>query len=159
MDSTTRKQLLESFGAAPQRLGAALGTTDREQWQLAPAPNEWNIRQIIFHIADSESNYCIRLRKAVAEPGGLVVAYDQNLWTDTLDYKGRSTEEALEVFRLLRTSSYWLLVQLPEKTWTNWVQHSERGKLTLDDLLSGSVSHIDEHIKQIETNFKQSANR
>ncbi len=130
--------------------------TDREQWQRAPAPNEWSIRQIIFHLADSEANYHIRLRKAVAEPGGMVVAYDQNLWNEALDYPGHGTDEALELFRLLRASSYRLLVQLPEKAWTNWVQHSERGKLTLDELLSGSESHVAEHIEQIETNFNES---
>jgi uncharacterized damage-inducible protein DinB len=154
MDPATRKQVLESFGAAPVRLEAVLTSTDREKWRLAPAPNEWSIRQIIFHIADGEANYFIRLRKAVAESGGLVVAYNQNLWTDTLDYPGRSTDEALELFRLLRLSSYRLLVQLPEKAWANWVQHSERGKMTLDELLEVGDKHIAEHVQQIKANAK-----
>ena len=154
MDSATRKRVLESFGSAPDRLEAVLGAIDREQWQRAPASNEWNIRQIIFHLADGEANYYGRLRKAIAEPGGMVVAYDQNLWNDALDYPGRSTDDALALFRLLRTSSHQLLAQLPEKTWANWVQHSERGKLTLDDLLNGTESHITEHIDQIASNFK-----
>ncbi len=147
--------MLESFRSAPDRLEAVLEATDREQWQQAPTPNEWSIRQIIFHIADSEANYYARLRKAVAEPGGMVVAYDQNLWTDSLDYPGRNTDEALELFRLLRTSSYRLLSQLPEQAWTNWVQHSERGRLSLEDLVAVAENHVTEHLKQIEANVKQ----
>jgi uncharacterized damage-inducible protein DinB len=155
MDSTTRKRLLESFGSAPDRLEAVLEATDRDRWQQAPAPDEWNIRQVIFHIADSEANYYIRLRKAIAESGGPVIAYDQNLWNGALDYPGRSTDEALELFRLLRRSSYRLLSQLPEKTWSNWVQHSERGKVTLEDLAAVAENHVTEHLKQIEANVKQ----
>ncbi|MEN8614875.1 DinB family protein [Dehalogenimonas sp. THU2] len=157
MDSETRKLVLDSFGAASQQLQAVLDATDPAKWHMTPAPNEWSIRQIIFHIADSEANYYLRLRKAIAEPGGVVVAYDQNLWDNSLAYEDRSTDEALALFRLLRASSYRLLAQLPEKTWSNPVQHSERGRLTLEDLLLGSVSHIAEHIQQIESNTKSSS--
>jgi len=77
------------------------------------------------------------------------------LWNGALDYPGRSTDEALELFRLLRRSSYRLLSQLPEKTWSNWVQHSERGKVTLEDLAAVAENHVTEHLKQIEANVKQ----
>ena len=155
MDSVTRKQLLESFGAAPGQLKSALNKIDPKIWPLAPDIQEWSIRQIIFHLTDSEANYYVRFRKAIAESGGIVVGFDQNLWTDTLDFAGRSTDESVELFRLLRTSSYHLLTQLPETAWANFVQHSERGKLTLENLLSVAENHITDHLKQIEANVKK----
>ena len=155
MDSTSRQRVVESFGAAPGQLNTALKAIDTKMWSWTPAPNEWSIRQIIFHITDSEANYYVRLRKAVAESGGAVVGFDQNLWTDALDFPGRSTDEALQLFRLLRTSSYHLLVQLPEAYWANTVQHSERGTLTLENLLAVAENHISEHLKQIEGNVNQ----
>ncbi len=159
MDSVTRNSMLKSFGAAPAQLEAALKAIDSDLWQRSPAPNEWYIRQIIFHLADSEANYYVRLRKGIAESGGMVVAFDQDLWSNALDYPGRTTVEALALFRLLRTTSHQLLVQLPEKTWSNWVQHSERGKLTLEDLLRTGETHVVEHLKQIEATVRQLKNQ
>jgi uncharacterized damage-inducible protein DinB len=159
MEAETRKRMLKSFGAAPDQLAAALKAIDSDLWQQSPAPNEWNIRQIIFHLADSEANYYVRLRKGIAESGGMVVAFDQDLWSNALDYPGRSTDEALALFRLLRTTSHQLLVQLPEKVWTNWVQHSERGKLTLEDLVRTGENHVAEHLKQIEATVKRLRNQ
>lgn len=155
MNSETRKQTLESFGTAPQQLESSLKSIEAKIWDWVPAPAEWSIRQIVFHITDSEANYYIRLRKAIAEPGGMVVAFDQNLWTDSLAYPARNIEDDLRLFRLLRVSSYQLLAQLPEAKWTNWVLHSERGKLLLDDLLGVAERHVIEHLKQIEDNVKK----
>ena len=159
MDSTSRKRVLESFGAAPGQLDTTLKAIDLKIWLWVPAPKEWSISQIVFHITDSEANYYVRLRKAVAESGGKVVGFDQNLWTESLAFPGRSTDEALQLFRLLRTSSYHLLVQLPEAAWANTVQHSERGKLTLENLLAVAENHITEHLKQIEGNVNLYKNR
>jgi hypothetical protein len=48
---------------------------------------------------------------------------------------------------------------LPEKVWTNWVQHSERGKLTLEDLVRTGENHVAEHLKQIEATIKRLRNQ
>ena len=155
MDSSMRKERLQSFGAAPNLLEASLKEIDSEIWTWTSVPGEWNIRQIIFHITDSEANYYVRFRKAIAESGGAVVAFDQNKWTDALAFPERSTGEALQLFRLLRTSSFRLLDQLPEATWANTVEHSERGTLTLENLFAVAEHHVTEHLKQIEDNVKK----
>jgi hypothetical protein len=155
MDKMMRKRALESFGAAPDLLEKVLKSINPKIWQWAPAPGEWNINQIIFHIADSEANYYVRFRKAIAESGGPVVAFDQNKWNDTLAYPGRNTNEALQIFRALRNSSYALLSQLPESNWTNTVQHSERGTLTLETLFTVAENHVTEHTEQLKSNVTQ----
>jgi hypothetical protein len=159
MDSTTRKQLLQSFGSAPEQLEKALKGIDAQIWSWNPALKEWSITQIIFHITDSEANYYVRFRQAIAQTGGAVVGFDQDKWTASLAFPGRSTDEALQLFRLLRTSSHRLLAQLPEKTWTNTVRHSERGTLTLDNLFTVAENHVTDHLKQIEGNVVQYKNR
>jgi hypothetical protein len=155
MDEKMRKRALESFRAAPDLLENALKSVDQKIRLWAPAPGEWNIDQVIFHIADSEANYYVRFRKAIAESGGAVVAFDQNKWNDTLAYPGRNTDEALQLFRALRSSSYRLLSQLAEQTWTNTVQHSERGTLTLENLFTVAENHVTEHLEQIKGNVTQ----
>ncbi|WP_225973659.1 DinB family protein [Dehalogenimonas formicexedens] len=155
METLGRRQLLDSFVNVPDQLHSVLESIDPEIVKWVPAPGEWSIRQVIFHVADGEANYYIRFRKAIAEPGGAVVAFDQNRWADSLDYPGRSVEESLNLFRMLRSLSYELMAQLPDSAWANTVEHSERGTLTLENLLAGAEGHVREHLKQIEDNVKR----
>ncbi|PPD57428.1 DinB family protein [Dehalogenimonas etheniformans] len=159
MNSLKKKLLLDSFVAAPDQLESALKSIDLKIVDWKPGQGEWSVRQVVFHVVDGEANYYLRIRKAIAEPGGTVIAYDQNKWTDHFDYPGRSIEEGLRLFRLLRTSTYQLMAQLPDSAWANTVQHSERGTLTLENLLNGTESHVLEHLRQIQDNVTRFANR
>ena len=58
----------------------------------------------------------------------------------------------MELFKLLRSTSYALLVRLPETAWTNTVQHSENGVMTLEDWLETYENHVTAHINQILVN-------
>ena len=45
-----------------------------------PKKDGWNARQVIHHLADSESQSCARLKRLVAEPGSTIQGYDENIW-------------------------------------------------------------------------------
>ena len=53
-----------------------------------PKKDGWNARQVIHHLADSESQSCARLKRLVAEPGSTIQGYDENIWAQntTLGY-------------------------------------------------------------------------
>ena len=40
-----------------------------------PKKDGWNARQVIHHLADSESQSCARLRRLIAEPGTTIQGY------------------------------------------------------------------------------------
>ncbi|NBQ35709.1 MAG: hypothetical protein EBU16_04285, partial [Actinobacteria bacterium] len=42
-----------------------------------PKSDGWNARQVIHHLADSESQSCARLRRLIAEPGSMIQGYDE----------------------------------------------------------------------------------
>jgi hypothetical protein len=69
--------MIDSYGAAYEKLTAALPQFPREMWQYRAAPNGWTIHEIIVHIADSEANSYARCRRFIAEPGSTVMAYDE----------------------------------------------------------------------------------
>ena len=145
-----RELKLESYGTANEKLISELSSLPKEMWQFKPSPAEWSIHEIIIHLADSEANSYIRCRRFIAEPGSMVMGYDQDLWANSLKYHNQSTEEALELFRLLRLMSYNLIKDLPEKTWANVVEHSENGIMTMDDWLDIYEKHIPAHIEQMK---------
>ena len=148
-----RKNRIESYRVAHQKLVAALEPFPREMWQFRPAPDRWTIHEIIVHIADSEANSYIRCRRFLAEPGSAVLGYDENKWARDLRYHDQSADDALELFKWLRHKSHTLIKDLPEAVWSNTVYHTENGVMTMDDWLDTYERHIPEHVEQMQANY------
>ncbi len=150
MTSAEREQKIERYGNAISLLIEGLKQFPKEMWQFKPMPDRWSIHETVVHIADSEANSFIRCRRAIAEPGSTVIAYDENQWAKRLSYHQQSTEDAIELFRWLRLLSYKLIKTLPEPVWSHTIQHPENGIMTLDDWLDVYAAHVPEHIEQMK---------
>lgn len=150
MDIQERQQVIESYGNAYNVLVTALAQFPVEMWQFKPSPKDFSIHEIIVHIADSEANSFIRARTFIAEPGKAVAAYDENQWAIALLYQQQSTQDALELFKSLRLTTYNLVKMLPDaKVWSNTIVHSENGVMTMEDWLHTYEQHIPDHINQM----------
>lgn len=146
----SRQEKIESYGRAYMTLVEALEKFPREMWQFKPSPDDWSVHELVVHIADSEANSYGRGRKAIVEPGSTVMAYDEAQWAKTLNYHERSADDALELFKWLRGTTYQLLCTLPESVWAHTIEHPENGTMTLDDWLDVYERHVPEHIAQME---------
>lgn len=153
MSGEERVRKIEQYGQAHALLVEALKRFPREMWQYRPAPDRWTIHEIVVHIADSEANSYVRCRRAIAEPGQAVMAYDENRWATALDYHAQSTEEALELFKWLRLRSYNLIRALPDSVWSHTIYHPENGNMTVDDWLDVYTRHIPDHLQQMRENY------
>lgn len=145
-----RQERIELYGKAYQLLIKALEKFPREMWRFRPAPDRWTIHEIVIHLADSEANGFVRVRKLVAEPGATITAYDEPAWARALDYNAQSVEDALELFRWLRGNTDKLIRTLAESVWANTIYHPENGTMTMDDWLLEYARHIPDHIAQME---------
>jgi hypothetical protein len=154
MTNEERPQKIESYGRAYDLLVEGLKQFPAEMWHFKPAPGWWSIHEIVVHITDSEANSYIRCRRFIAEPGQTVMAYDENGWAVALDYRGQSTDEALELFKWLRYNTYQLIRSLPESVWANTVFHPENGTMTMDDWLGIYERHIPDHLQQMRLNYE-----
>lgn len=149
-----RLERIESFGAAYKHIVKALGTLPREMWDYKPSPSEWSVHEIVIHLADAEANGYVRFRRFIAEPGSKVMAYDQDAWAKKLHYRNQDVEEPLQLLKYLRSTTYSILKQLPDEVWTNTVEHSENGIMTLEDWLETYDNHATAHIAQMKQNLK-----
>jgi hypothetical protein len=155
MTTAERNALIESYGNAYNLLQEALKEFPKEMWQWKPAPEKWSIHDVIIHIADSEANSFVRCRRFIAEPGSGVYGYDENKWAKKLDYHSQSTEESLELFRLLRKTTYDLIKIVDENIWkTATVIHSENGVTSFEQWLKTYEEHIPVHIRQMKRNYE-----
>lgn len=155
MNTQERKEKIELYGCGFDLLKAVLAEVPQEAMKWKPEPTEWSVHEIIIHIADSESNAALRARKLIVEPGGILMGYDQAQWADVLNYHDHDLEDALEVTRLARKTTYELLKRQPEKAFTHAIIHPEyEAPYTFDQWINIYSAHIPGHIEQIQNNLK-----
>ncbi len=155
MDKKERDEKIEVYGRGFGLLTTALKDVPDQAWKFKPVPTEWSVHEIIVHMADSESMAALRLRKLVVEPGSTLMAYEESRWADALNYLEHSTEDALQVIKFARQTTYGLLKRLPDGVFTQSVIHPEyKEPYTFDRWLNIYSKHIHDHIEQIKNNVQ-----
>lgn len=150
-------ELLESYGNAYHKLISFLNEIPKEAWQWQPPHHKWTIHQNIIHLADSEAHSYIRFRRFMAEPGSTVPGYNQDSWAKKLHYHNQNTEDALELYRLLRKMTYGLLKQMPIECWQHTIEHSEYGTMKMWQWLRYAENHT--HIFQMKRVYNEWKNQ
>jgi hypothetical protein len=152
---TERNDKIELYGRGYDLLTAALAEIPRAAWQFKPGPHEWSVYEVLIHLADSESNAALRARKLIVEPGGTLMGYDQDKWVIELDYQDQSYQDALEIVRLVRKTTYELLKKQPDGVFEHSVRHPEHEEpYTFEQWLNIYSAHIPGHIEQIQNNYR-----
>jgi hypothetical protein len=156
MNQEERNQKIEEYGRGYEELAAALAEVPREVWDFKPAAEEWNLHEVLNHFADSEINGLVRLYKLISEPGDTIMMYEESIWAKAMDYQHQDSEEALQIFKLLRHRTYNLLKRLPHSVYDQSLVHpmEEYNPYTLDLWLNIYVDHVPEHVEQIQNNYK-----
>jgi hypothetical protein len=142
--------LLERFRRGPELLAVVATGLYGEEEDFVSAPGKWSPRQILAHVADGELVGADRFRRVIAEENPTLMVYDQDAWARNLDYSRRKPKQSLEAFRRLRAENYELLKELPETAFERTGQHSERGPLTLLQLLEMYAHHVESHARQLQ---------
>ena len=81
-------------------LDALADITDAELDRPAP-DGGWTAREVAHHLADSETNGFIRLRRLIAEDDPVIVAYDQDEYARRIHYD-RPIASSLAVLAAVR---------------------------------------------------------
>jgi hypothetical protein len=155
MDPQERNEKIELYGKGFDMLVEILKDIPREMWQFKPGSTEWSIHEVIIHLADSETNAALRARKLIVEPGGTLMGYDQAAWATALNYHDQDLQDALDVVRLARKTTYQLLKKQPEDVFDHIVVHPEYTEpYTFENWLDIYSAHIPVHVEQIMNNYK-----
>lgn len=155
MQPEERHEKIELYGKGYDLLIEILRDIPYEMWTFKPEPKEWSVHEVLIHLADSESNAALRARKLIAEPGGTLMGYDQDKWAVELNYHDQSYEDALEIVRLVRKTTYELLKKQPDDVFEHSVRHPEYDEpYTFEQWLNIYSAHIPGHIEQIRNNYK-----
>jgi hypothetical protein len=155
MNQEECNEKIELYGRGYDLLMETLKDIPREMWTFKPEPKEWSVHEVLVHLADSESNAALRARKLIVEPGGTLMGYAQDTWAAELDYHDQSCEDALEIVRLVRKTTYTLLKKQPGEVFGHSVKHPEYDEpYTFEQWLNIYSAHIPGHIEQIQNNYR-----
>lgn len=143
-----RAALLETYAAGIEAFDgvlASLGPADLDR----PQPSgDWTPRQVIHHLADSETMAYVRLRRLIAEDGPELQGYDEPEWARRLHYD-RPIESSVAVLRAVRAASLELLRSLTPAEWERAGTHTESGAYSVDRWLRIYANHTHDHADQI----------
>lgn len=142
--------VLERFRRSPELLAALLTGVHGEEEDFVTAPGKWSIRQIVAHLADTEVVVAHRFRQVIAEENPTLIGFDQEAWASRLDYARRKPKQSLESFRRLRAENYELLKELPAEAFERVGNHSQRGRVTLGQMIEGFAGHSEAHARQVQ---------
>jgi len=111
----------------------------------------WTPRQIIHHMADSESQSAARLRRILAQPGTQILGYDENAWSEceALGYRTLPIENSFAMYKAARAFSLEILNNLKESDLEKFAIHSERGNFSVEDWLRVYSKHPVDHANQL----------
>ncbi len=149
MDGSRRAELIARYKDGYRVVVDALAGATAAELDARPEPRAWSAREIVHHLADSESISATRLRLLLATESPTIQGYDQEAFAERLRYQERPIEDALEVFRLARKTTAELLDRLSGEQWTRAGTHTESGPYGVEDWLEIYAAHAHGHADQI----------
>ena len=149
MTSEERNRLIAQYAAGAREVEAALAGFPAAALTAHPFPGKWSAREIVHHLADSETASALRLRKLLSEEHPVIQGYDQEAWAILLRYNLRDHAPALELFRAVRATTAQLLPGMTEEDWERAGWHTESGLYTATTWLQIYAVHAHNHAGQI----------
>ena len=149
MDKNERQALIASYESGYAEVVESLEGIPEDKLGEHAVPGKWSAREIVHHLADSEMNAAIRLRKLLTEDDPVIQGYDQDLYAGRLGYNNRDIAPALDALRGARATTRQLLDSMTESDWERSGTHSESGRYSALDWLRIYAAHAHNHAAQI----------
>lgn len=149
MTHEERQALVAQYKAGYEEVERSLKGFPEAALSEHPLPGKWSAREIVQHLADSEMNSAIRLRKLLTEESPQIQGYDQDDYAVRLRYNERDMAPALDALRGARATTGQLLDAMTDADWSRAGTHTESGRYTAEDWLRIYADHAHNHAAQI----------
>ena len=143
------QSLIEQYLEGPKQLRQAVAGMSREQIVARPIAGKWSTLECVVHLADFEPVYVDRMKRVIAEDGPTLVGADEKKFSAALFYHDRELQEELTIVEVSRNHMARILKKLPDSALQRVGNHTERGPVTLEKLLTTIIGHIPHHAKFI----------
>jgi uncharacterized damage-inducible protein DinB len=139
--------LVERYVSGGPILNYALSGLTPVHEQARPGPGDWSLAELAAHLVDADLVFANRIKQVIAEPEPTLQAFDENAWIAKLGYQKTSVEESVTLLAANRRWMARILRDLSDADFARVGLHTERGRLTLAELLAYAVGHVDHHLR------------
>ncbi|MBR9920615.1 MAG: DinB family protein [Bacteroidetes bacterium] len=130
-----------------------LRNTDENIYYWRPAPEKWNLLEILCHLVDEEKeDFRFRTRHVLLTPRDPMPPIDPAGWVESRSYAKQDYHQKLEEFLAERQKSIEWLKSLDNPNWKNTFEHSFLGPMSAGLFLHNWLAHDYFHIRQINKN-------
>lgn len=150
----TPTEYADQYFAGVETLRKAVQGMTREQLTARPVPGKWSTLEVVAHLADFELILVDRIKRIIALTTPLLLAADENLFTEKLGYQERDVNEELAVLDSVRRQTARIIRSLQPQQLELTGVHDKRGLLTLERLIQLSINHIPHHVAFINEKRK-----
>src|SRR5258708_40356180 len=92
------------LGRTAEAIRTAVAGVSDAQMSQPESPGKWSLRQVVQHLADSELVWGYRIRLVLAQERPPLTGYDQDMWSERLQYDRLPVDMALVRFAEIRQS-------------------------------------------------------
>ena len=140
---------IDAYLDGPPQLRRVVADLNSQQLKARPIADKWSTLEVVCHLVDSEQAWCHRMKRVIVEERPLLIGYDESRFTASLGYNEHDLTAELALLEGMRLQMAQILRTLPEALWARTGVHSERGLITLEEMLQAEVEHIPHHISTI----------
>jgi DinB superfamily len=140
---------IEAYLSGPELVRRSVAGMSREQLLARPVTGKWSTLEVVCHLVDSEQAWVHRMKRVIAEDRPLLIGYDEARFSAALGYQERDLEEELALLDGMRSQMGRILRALAGPVWSRTGVHTERGLITLEQMVAIEADHIPHHVKFI----------
>ena len=141
------RYFIERFTAGATALAPAIAGLTKDELISHPVAGTWSIQQIVLHVMECDFVATDRMKRVIAMDNPLLMGFDETAFGERLFHEQLDPRLACELFERNRLHTGDLLRRLPDEAFARTGIHSERGKISLQDLVVGNADHLEHHLK------------
>lgn len=115
-----------------------------------PAPEKWSKKEIIGHLIDSATNNHHRFVRAQFEDTPKIT-YAQDNWNAASRYQDMDSEHIISFWASYNQHLIEVVKRIPEADMLRECNNGREKDVTLEWLITDYVSHIEHHLRQIDS--------
>lgn len=145
--------ILALLNQQPDELTALLRSLPETQAALRPAPDEWSVKEVIGHIADTERIFAYRALRIARGDTTPLPGFEQDAYVRATDFNARRLSDLLEEFACQRRANVLCFQPLTE------AEVARRGtassaSVSVRALLYIMAGHVLHHIESLRTDYR-----
>ncbi len=141
------RKVIEAYAAEAPELAKSIAGLSCQQMLAFPVPGTWSIQQIVLHIVDTDLVIADRMKRVIAEDNPTLLGFDQTKFTARLHYEEQDAALVCELFAKNRQAMAALLRLLKDEVFERAGTHSQRGRMTLGEIVPFASWHFQHHMK------------